>query len=273
MVKSCVMVKKAKNWDYVFAVGRIRALERSLIGQEVFQEAFDLTLPEALKLFAEADISAEELLRVNDSRQLEKVLSQKLLELKKLIKDLLLDKDLECFLELDNLTLAKKSAREIKSEFLSDYIMHFIDMHNIKMFLRLHVLNEPQSLLQARLDEEGFIQKEFFIKSYAEDLSPFLSGLRYVHKRAESVDYAYFLEEPIIILKKENSFIGLEKAMHDFLARILRPARYLSFGPEPLLAYYFIKVNEINLMRMVILAKLNNFGVDTVKERLNLIYA
>jgi len=267
------MVKKAKNWDYIFAVGRIRALERSLIGQEVFQEAMDLALPEALKLFAEADISAEELLRVNDSRQLEKALNQKLLELKKLIKDLLLDKNMECLLELDNLTLVKKSAQEIKSEFLSDYIMHFIDMHNIKMFLRLHVLNEPQSSLKACLDEEGFIQKDFFIKNYAEDLSPFLSGLRYVHKRAESVDYAYFLEDSIILLEKENSFIGLEKAIHDFLIRILRPARYLSFGPEPLLAYYFAKVNEINFVRMIILAKLNNFGVDTVKERLNFAYA
>jgi V/A-type H+-transporting ATPase subunit C len=267
------MVKKAKSWDYVFAVGRIRALERSLIGQEVFQEAVDLALPEALKLFAEADISAEELLRVNDSRQLEKALSRKLSELKKLIKDLLLDKDLECLLELDNLTLAKKSVQEIKSEFLSDYIMHFIDMHNIKTFLRLHVLKQPQGSFKACLNEEGFIQKRFFIKNYAEDLSPFLSGLRYVHKRAELVDYAYFLEEPMIMLKSRNSFIGLEKAMHDFLIRILRPARYLSFGPEPLLAYYFTKVNEINLMRMIILAKLNNFGADTVKERLNLIYA
>ena len=75
------------------------------------------------------------------------------------------------------------------------------------------------------------------------------------------------------MLKKESSFIGLEKAMHDFLIRILRPARYLSFGPEPLLAYYFTKVNEINLMRMIILVKLNNFGVDTAKERLNFAYA
>jgi len=39
------------------------------------------------------------------------------------------------------------------------------------------------------------------------------------------------------------------------------------------LAYYLAKVNEINLMRLIILAKLNGLPADLVKERLNNVYA
>jgi V/A-type H+-transporting ATPase subunit C len=67
--------------------------------------------------------------------------------------------------------------------------------------------------------------------------------------------------------------VALEKASHNFLMQALKPAKYLSFGPEPILAYYFAKVNELNLIRMIVLAKLNAVSLDLVKERLNTVYA
>jgi V/A-type H+-transporting ATPase subunit C len=94
-----------------------------------------------------------------------------------------------------------------------------------------------------------------------------------VHKHQQLIDYASFLREPIQKLESEESFVALEKAMNDFLIEVLRPAKYLVFGPEPLLAYYFAKVKEINLMRMIILSKLNNVSSELVRRRLNSVYA
>lgn len=273
MIKFCTMVKKIKSWDYAFGIGKIRALEKFLIRLEVFQEAIAADTPEALRLFAEADISLDGLLQVANSRQLEAVLQQRTLNLRNLIRGLLLDERWLYLLKFDNLSQLKQSVKDLKSRFLSDYILHFIDMHNIKTFLRLYVLKEPESALAAGLNEEGFIKRGFFQRHYGRDLSLFLSDLQYVHKRDELVDYAYFLEESIKMLQRENSFVLLEKAIDDFLIRILKPAKYLSFGPEPLIAYYFAKVNEINLVRMIILAKLNSLATETVKERLSLVYA
>ncbi|MGE5197873.1 MAG: V-type ATPase subunit [Deltaproteobacteria bacterium] len=54
---------------------------------------------------------------------------------------------------------------------------------------------------------------------------------------------------------------------------MLKPAKYFTFGPEPLIAYYFAKNNEIGLIRMIILAKLNDVPAAIVKERLNTVYA
>ncbi|MDD5731187.1 MAG: V-type ATPase subunit, partial [Candidatus Omnitrophica bacterium] len=93
------------------------------------------------------------------------------------------------------------------------------------------------------------------------------------HKRNQIIDYSTILRDAINQLQKENSFLGVEKASADYLINVLKQAKYLSFGPEPVLAYYYAKVNEINLVRMVILGKLNDVPGITLKERLNEVYA
>lgn len=265
--------KKVSPLNYAYAVGKVRALENFLIRQEVFDEAIESSLAEALRLFVEADLYSDELLHVKNSQQLEAILNQELVNLKKLIRDLLLDKELFSLVELNTLTCAENILKTYQSEFLEDYLAHLIDMHNIKTFLRLYILKEPQEILAELLTCEGFLKKEAFLKLYSQDLVAFLTQLEYVHKRACIIEYASFLKDAIEKLEKENSFLYLEKAMNDFLIFALRIAKYINFGPEPVLAYYFAKVNEMNLVRLIILAKLNNLSTEIVKERLNSVYA
>lgn len=267
------MSRYASRLDYAFAVGKIRALEKFLVKDEVFKEAVDSNLQEALRLFVESDLYSDDLLHIKDSQQTEALLDQELLKARKLINGLILDKKLIGLTEIENLTGTKKLVSKYKSEFLNDYLMHLIDMHNIKTFLRLYILKEPLDVLKGSLTEEGFIKRDVFIKAYNKDLSVLVHVLGYVHKRSSILSYASFLQDAINKLEQGNSFVAVEKAIGDFLIQILKPAKYLSFGPEPLLAYYFAKVNEIGLIRMVILAKLNNVSNDLVRERLNAVYA
>jgi len=267
--------KRHSVLDYAFSVGKIRALEKFLIEVEVFEEAIESNLGDALKLFAESEIYSAEILHVKDSQHLEAILKNELLNLKKLISDLLLDKELLLLLDLDidNLSDAYKICRSFGSKFLSDYIMHTIDMHNIKTFFRLYILEEPEENLKVALGCEGFIKKKDFLELYTQDLTAFLNRLEYIHKDCCTVDYTYYIGEALQRTIRENSFIYLEKAINDFLIHILKPAKYIVFGPEPVIAYYFARLNEINLIRMIILAKLNNVENEPVKERLNAVYA
>jgi len=266
-------MKKSSPLNYTFAVGRIRALEKFLIKSEVFEEAVESDTQEALRLFVESDLYSEELLRVKDSQQLEEVLSQEQFKIKELVGKLLLDKELLGLLEPSNMRCLEGVLKNYRSDFLEDYIRHLIDMHNIKTFLRLYLLKEPEEELRKKLSCEGFIRKEDFLKLYSQELGAFLNRLEYVHKHYYVIDYAYYLKEAIIKLEKENSFVALEKEINDFLIQMLKSAKYSTFGPEPVLAYYFAKVNEINLIRMIILAKMNNLPGSLVKERLSSVYA
>ncbi len=267
------MSMKRSGLSYAFAVGRIRALERSLIKQEVFEEATKAGLPEALRLFAESGLYSDELLEVKDSQGLEEVLNSELLKLKSLVGDLILEDDLQSLLEITDTTSLERALFKCKNRFLKDYLMHLADMHNIKTFLRLRLLNRGQDQLLRFLSCEGFIKKETLIQAYPLELAFFIQRLEYVNKGERTIDYAYFLRGSIERLQKERSFIDLERAIGDFLMQVLKPAKYLIFGPEPLLAYYFAKVNEINLIRTIVLAKINTLSASVVQERLNSVYA
>ncbi len=258
--------------NYIFAVGRIRALEKFLISQSVFEEAIAADLAGALRLFVESDLYSDELLHIKDSRGLEDVLARELAKLKGLVAELIPDKDLLLLLDAD-IHCVEKVLASCRSAFLQDYLRHLIDMHNIKTFLRLYLLKEPQEKLKAHLECQGFIPINDLLKLYSQDLAALLNRLEYVSKHYRSLDYTYYLTEAVQRAVKENSFVYLEKAINDFLMQILKEAKYITFGPEPVLAYYFAKLNEINLMRMIIMAKFSGIPAEQVQERLNAVYA
>jgi len=267
------MVKRASRLDYIFAVGRIRALEKSLITQAVFEEAITADLAGALRLLVESDLYSDELLHIKSSSDLEVVLTKELGKLRGLVGELILDQELLALLDAGEVHCVEKVLASCRSRFLEDYLRHLIDMHNLKTFLRLYLLKEPQEKLKAHLSCQGFIPIGELLKLYPQDLTALLNRLEYVFKRCRVIDYTYYLGEAIQKAAKEGSFIYLEKAINDFMIQILKEAKYITFGSEPVLAYYFAKVNEINLMRMIILAKLNNLPRDLVEERLNAVYA
>jgi V/A-type H+-transporting ATPase subunit C len=266
-------MKKISKLDYVYALGKIRSLEKFLIKSSVFEEAVDSSLQEALRLFAESGILSSDFLHIQNSEQLEALLTKEVQNLKKVVKDLLLDKGLLRIIDMDNLADAYMACSDYGNQFLVDYMKHLVDLHNIKSFLRLYALKEPVKKLNEVLVYEGFIPKKMFIEYYTQDLNAFLNKLEYVPKHFDTIDYTYYLGEAMQKVLAERSFITLERAINDFLIQILKPAKLICFGPEPIVAHYFARLNEINLMRMIILAKLNALPTELIKERLNNVYA
>jgi V/A-type H+-transporting ATPase subunit C len=258
--------------DYTFAVAKIRALEKLLFPKEVFEEAVRAGLKETLRIFAENETYGDELTHITNSQETEEVLQLQTLRLKNMISDLILDKDLLCLLQIDNLAKTCLTCKSFKSALLSDYVNYLADMHNIKTFVRLYVLGAPPEQLADHLICEGFLKRKNFIELYPQDIAVFLYRLEHVHTPNRVIDYNYFLGEAIKAAVKNKSFIALEKTINDFLVEVLLPAKFITFGPEPILAYYFARKNEISLMRMVILAKLNNLPPDLVRMRLNKVY-
>lgn len=266
-------MKKKSALSYAFAVGKIKVLEKSLLRAETFNQALHLETTEALRLLAEAGLYGEELAKVKDSRQLEKVLADSLAHLKQLTHTLLLDPVLWDYLEIQSLDDVAKLPHQYANRFLADYVAHLIDMHNIKTFLRLRVLNEGQEILDNKISREGFIPKKVFLKYYHADLTTFINQLSLVHKHGQIIDYSRFFKRAIEKAINEKSFVALEKAQADYLISILQGAKTITFGPEPVLAYFFARVNEIGLIRLLILGKMNRVRDEMIKERANVVYA
>ena len=59
-----------------------------------------------------------------------------------------------------------------------------------------------------------------------------------------------------------SDYLSAEKLKAGGISDFLAGARYIVFGPEPVIGYYFGKLNEIRLLRWVILGKINQVPKD-----------
>jgi V/A-type H+-transporting ATPase subunit C len=268
-----VFMKIRPASDYIFAVAKIRTLEKHLIGNDAFEQAEQLESGAALRLLAEAGQYGDALARAQSSGELEAALENSLSALKRLIHVLLLDRSLWPLLEMKSLQDMAAIFQDYPNLFINDYIRHLIDMHNIKTYLRLLVLNEPQPVLEKQISLEGFISKHVFLQSYSSGLGTLVSKLKYILKRGQIIDYSHYFQQAMEKAMNEKSFAALERSQADFLITQLSEAKRVPFGPEPVLAYYFARSNEISLIRLLILGKMNSIAADKISERFNAAYA
>ncbi len=243
-----------------------------MLGPETFKEAVALDLGEALRIFSASDFYPDKLLHVETTGQLEEILQEQLAQLKKMMQELILDKRLYPLIELKDLKEIASLRGYFKNSFFGDYLNYFIDMHNLKSFLRLLLCREPPEKLQELITVEGFLKKKDLSLLYQKEIALLLRYLEHLPKWETNFNYALYLAEAIQKTIQEASFIYLEKAIADFLIEGLRPARYLTCGPEPILAYYLARVNEISLVRLIILGKLYGLSSEVISLRLNKVY-
>jgi len=250
--------------NYAFSVGKIRVKETRLLTKKDLLAILDLDLKEALKTIVEKSDYPERLMEIKDSSDLEVILDSYLKEIYSLIENLLIEK--EFIQSLDDLEKFLRIAKNFKIDFFIDYLCSLSDLLNIKLFFRFKNLKKEREELSGVLLNTGYLKKKVYLDCYLEPWEFFLENLKFTR-------YASLIKESFEYLEKEGSFLKLEMLIEDFLINKIRPAKYICLGPEPLLAYYLAKRQEINLLRFLILGKWNNLSKDKILERLSDTYA
>jgi vacuolar-type H+-ATPase subunit C/Vma6 len=260
-------MKRRSRLDYIYSVGRVRALERHLIQREVFEEAAEM--PEygaALKLVYDAGRYPETLVKVRDSAELDDVLSAEEEALKREMTELILEKEvLDTYLNVASPERALAAAAGSGYPFLRDHYRRRIDLANIKIFVRARYLGLSVEKFQARLLDGGFISKNEFISRFP--LATVETG-----EIRDSSPYRELWEKGLIALRERDTFIPLERGIEDFLMNDLRQARSIVFGPEPVFAYGQAKRRELALVRLLGIGKMNAVPVDLLQERISETY-
>jgi V/A-type H+-transporting ATPase subunit C len=152
------------------------------------------------------------------------------------------------------------------SPLINELADHWIDLNNIKTLLRAQALNRDKKFLQAALLEPGAIDQDILLDLHdktPEDIISRLSFTRYFPALATGIEH----------YAKERSFGLLEKLMDNYIIGQFKKAKYLSSGLEPLVGYYLAKVQEISMLRFILISKKNYIGSDLIKERLRASYA
>jgi len=260
-------MKVISRLDYAYAVGRVRALEKDLITKGVFLEAArEKTLDSSLKVIFDEGRFLTEKLEVHDSGQLDGFLDYEEQDLKKTMAELLLEEALlEVFhgLETPGAVLGSPSVKHYS--FIAGYLRHKVDLVNMKVFIRMRYAGcEPGPFRKVRLPG-GWLDDGFFLDHYELPFSD-------VGERLYASPYQETWQRGIEVLESENSFVGLEREMEDFLMNHLRQARHVVFGPEPVWAYGVARIKELRQVRLIGIGKINQVPAEILRERITQTY-
>jgi len=256
-------MKKISRLDYAFAVGRVRALEKYLVSRDVFGEAVEaVNFSNAIKLVFDAGRFPEDLINISNSEELDDFLSQEEIALKAEIAELLFEIELLDLVSEDGrpdqtLPVVQKTGYP----YFIDYVKHRIDLGNLKIMVRLKYAGNPSDKFGSSMMKGGFLEETTLLNSF--ELSYAEIG-----ERLHASPYRELWDNAVEKLEERESFVALERAMEDFLMRHLRKARYIVFGPEPVIAYGLARKRELNNIRILGVGKLNRIPLDILKERL-----
>lgn len=173
------------------------------------------------------------------------------------IIDIILDK--AHFMQMEE--MAKISG----SRFLIDIVNSMIDLTNVKIFLRARNIAKSWDSIQKMLLDGGTIENKLYTDNMQGSLESFIQGLK--HK-----PYGSICEEGIEAFKSTGSFTRFEKLVDNYLISLVKKAKYMPFGVDPLVGYLMAKENEIKNARIIMVGKINNIPSDIIRERLRETY-
>ena len=150
---------------------------------------------------------------------------------------------------------------EIKDTFIDKYVVALIDSTNLKTLLRVKKQNKGREFFASVIIEGGSIDKDRLLGMQNDAASNIATKLSFSN-------YAEFIKIGIEDYTKTNSVSLLEKLVDNFIMNMMKNAKIIPFGVEPLLAYIYAKETEIKIIRIIMALKLNNISSEIVRERL-----
>ena len=151
-----------------------------------------------------------------------------------------------------------RKAVGLGSEFLLSLFRTMIDLTNIRTMLRLKLAES--------------IDRQFFLPGGFVEIDRLIHGLDIGYEALAPLFYATpyhdVVEGGVSYLTGEQSFLRLERLCEEHTTGFLRSTQSLAAGPQPVIAYFLMKENEVRLLRMVLTCKNNGLDTKLILDRL-----
>ncbi len=148
------------------------------------------------------------------------------------------------------LSMTQKTSPMIKK-----FFKRYVDVKNILSFLRRVDFDNNESNLEFFI-EGGELDKSIFENSTS--LGDFIDKIN-------SLSIKETLKSKISD-EKINSYLELEKALDENLFSILKPSKWESEGPDPIFAYFWQKKRNAEIIRAILVGKLNNVPEKQIRS-------
>jgi V/A-type H+-transporting ATPase subunit C len=155
----------------------------------------------------------------------------------------------------------KEDADKLDNSFVSELISIMIDLTNINILMRIKKIGKDWGFFKKAFLPGGSIKEEVFFKNLNLSDEKLIDTLR-------NTEYEELSEEGITDYIKTGSFTKLEKLSDNYIISFIKKAKHISLGVQPLVAYLLAKENEIKILRIIMVSKINNIPSDVIRERL-----
>ena len=98
--------------------------------------------------------------------------------------------------------------------------------------------------------------------------SLYLDTIENIPNNLSSKEYSQVLREGIASYIETSSVSEFEKLIDNHIMGIMKEAKIVTKGLEPVLTYMYVKENEIKQIRTIMVGKLNNITKEVIRERL-----
>ncbi len=160
------------------------------------------------------------------------------------------------------LKVKQKIAKETGSKYLKQYVKAQTDIHNIMSFCRAKAQGrDPLTVLKRSLTIGGSIRHDKYIDNLKEDWDTIVNVFSFC-------PYAEAIAKGLEYHKETGSFRKLEKLLQDALVKMINEARFLPFGIEPLLNYWWLKELNAQIIRMIMVGKLNGLDEEMIRKEI-----
>jgi V/A-type H+-transporting ATPase subunit C len=154
------------------------------------------------------------------------------------------------------LSLSKKTT----IPFLINYVKIKIDLANISTILRVKYFDTEDNL-EETLIERGNFSTIFFLKLSGESLESLPILFR-------SSPYYKLIDMGVKKILENGSFSILDRESENFIMNYIRLTRYLTFGVEPVAAYFISREQDLNTIKMILVGKLNELPTTEIRNRI-----
>lgn len=146
--------------------------------------------------------------------------------------------------------------------FFDEYFQLYFNLENIRSFFRARQFENSQEIFKQVYISFGSFDKRFFIDNLNVDYE-------HLGKNFFTTPFVSIIEKGSAYIKEHHSFLKLERLCEEMRTGFLIQARRMTFGIEPLFAYYHFKISEIKKLRQVYWGKMNDVPVDELKESIS----
>lgn len=173
--------------------------------------------------------------------------------------------DIDIVIDQGILKYMQEIAENSGLEYLKKIVKLIIDMTNIKAFIRIKVQDRERELFAKVYASGGNLDMDHFMNSFNDSLDSFANKIMH----SEHFKWVKGAIEEYI---KSGDIGSIEKYGDNYIIDIIKNSKFVSFGPDPLIAFLIAKENENRLLRIVLTGKKNNVSPDVIRERLRDVY-